>query len=105
MAGEYKRLAGKECSQSFKVAVTLFVARPLVALTCQRWSGRACPLCPGNSDINLFRAGVLSGGSEIIIDRFSGLLRQFEPDRLSGLLLSDGRAIDCVSTRRDVFDL
>jgi hypothetical protein len=29
----------------------------LLARNCQSWSGRACPLCPGNSDINLFRYG------------------------------------------------
>src|SRR6476620_519439 len=28
-----------------------------VARTCQWWSGRACPLCPGISDINLFCYG------------------------------------------------
>src|SRR5262249_1489638 len=26
----------------------------LLALTCQKRRGRACPLCPGTSDINLF---------------------------------------------------
>jgi hypothetical protein len=31
------------------------LTRPLVAQTGGRSSGRACPLCPGTSDINLFR--------------------------------------------------
>ncbi len=29
----------------------------LLAQICRSWVGRACPLCPGNSDINLFRYG------------------------------------------------
>jgi hypothetical protein len=28
-----------------------------MALVRRSWSGRACPLCPGDSDINLFRYG------------------------------------------------
>ena len=28
-----------------------------MAQICRSWVGRACPLCPGNSDINLFRYG------------------------------------------------
>jgi hypothetical protein len=27
---------------------------PLMARSRARWTGRACPLCPGTSDINLF---------------------------------------------------
>jgi hypothetical protein len=29
--------------------------RSLLAQICRNWSGRACPLCPGLSDVNLFR--------------------------------------------------
>jgi len=25
-----------------------------MALSCLRWVGRACPLCPGTSDVDLF---------------------------------------------------
>ena len=39
-------------------------------------------------------AGLLAGDPEVVIDCLSGLLRQFEPDRLPGLLLSHGCPID-----------
>jgi len=35
-------------------------------------------------------------------DRFSGLLGQLEPDRLSGLLLTHGRAIEDLSIWGDI---
>ena len=28
-----------------------------MAQSCRSEAGRACPLCPGNSDVNLFRYG------------------------------------------------
>jgi hypothetical protein len=48
---------------------------------------------------------LLAGGSEIVIDCLSGMLRYFEPDGLPGLLLSYRRAIDCIPTRSDIIDL
>jgi hypothetical protein len=38
------------------VVVSLSASR-LVARSSQRGTGRACPLCPARSDINLFRHG------------------------------------------------
>src|SRR4051794_3663060 len=39
-------------------------------------------------------AGLFACDPEVVIDSLSGLLRQFEPDRLPGLLLSYGCPID-----------
>src|SRR5262245_55243846 len=45
---------------------------------------------------------LLIGGSDITVDRLSGLLRHLEPDRLAGLLLADGRPINRVTMRSNV---
>jgi hypothetical protein len=45
---------------------------------------------------------LLIGASDVTVDRLSGLLRHLEPDRLAGLLLAHGRAIDQVTMRRNV---
>ena len=50
-------------------------------------------------------AGLSSGGSEIVIYSLPGLLGQFEPDRLSGLLLAHCRAINDIAARGNIFDL
>ena len=47
-------------------------------------------------------ARLLIGGSDIIVDRLSGLLRHFEPDRLAGLPLAHRCAIDRVTMRSNV---
>jgi hypothetical protein len=39
-------------------------------------------------------AGLFPGGSEVIVDRLSGLFRHLELDRLARLLLPHGSAID-----------
>src|ERR1700730_12760094 len=59
---------------------------------------------PTSADEHKF-AGLFGSGSQVIVDRLTGLFRQLEPDGLPGLLLSDRRSIDCVSAGRDVLDL
>jgi hypothetical protein len=48
-------------------------------------------------------ARLFTGGSDVTVDRLSGLLRHLEPDGLAGLLLEDGSAIDSVTMSRNVF--
>jgi hypothetical protein len=50
-------------------------------------------------------AGFLASETNVIIDRLSGLLRQLEPNRPSGLLLPYGRAIGSVAVRSNILDL
>jgi len=47
-------------------------------------------------------ARLLTSGSDVTVDRLSGLLRHLELDRLAGLLLADGRTIDSVTMRSNV---
>ena len=47
-------------------------------------------------------AGFFLGGGEVIVDRLSGLLCQFELDRLARLFLAHGCSIDRVTMRRNV---
>src|SRR6266851_9596963 len=49
-------------------------------------------------------ARLLVSNSYVVIDRLSGLLGQFEPDGLPGLLLSHCRPIDRIPVRCNVFD-
>jgi hypothetical protein len=44
----------------------------------------------------------LPGGSYVIVDRLTGLLRHLKPDGLAGLLLADGRTIDKVTMRSNI---
>ena len=44
-------------------------------------------------------------GPNVIIDRFSGLLTQFEPHGMSGFSLLDGGAIDGHTMRGHIFNL
>jgi hypothetical protein len=48
---------------------------------------------------------LLVGGSDVIVDCLTGLLRHLEPDRLPGLLLAHRRAIDGMSVRCHIFHL
>jgi hypothetical protein len=48
--------------------------------------------------------GLFIGGSDVTVDRLSGLLRHLEPDRLAGLLLAHGCLIDRVTMRSNVLD-
>ena len=50
-------------------------------------------------------ARLLIGGSDITVDRLSGLLRHLEPDGLTGLLLAHSCPIDRVTMRSNVLDL
>ncbi len=47
---------------------------------------------------------LLVGESNIFVHRLSGLPRQFESDRLSGLFLSDRRSFNCISVWSNVLD-
>jgi hypothetical protein len=47
---------------------------------------------------------LLIGGTDVTIDRLSGLLRHLEPDRLAGLLLAHGCPIDRVTMGSNVLD-
>jgi hypothetical protein len=47
-------------------------------------------------------ARLFTGGSDVTVDRLSGLLRHLEPDGLAGLLLADGSTIDSVTMRSNV---
>ena len=47
---------------------------------------------------------LLIGGTDVTIDRLSGLLRHLEPDRLAGLLLAHSCPIDRVTMRNNVLD-
>src|ERR1700730_15195107 len=49
-------------------------------------------------------AGLFGGGPHVVVDSLAGLFRQFEPDGLAGLLLSDRGPIDCVSSWRYILD-
>jgi hypothetical protein len=60
-------------------------------LSCRDWQVTSSTA----AEQNLSR--LLIGGSDIIVDRLSGLLRHFEPDRLAGLPLAHGCAIDRVT--------
>src|SRR5215471_1761857 len=48
---------------------------------------------------------LLIGGSDVVVDRLTGLLGHLEPDRLAGLFLAHRRAIDGTSMRRHIFHL
>jgi hypothetical protein len=48
---------------------------------------------------------LLIGGSDVAVDRLSGLLRHLEPDRLAGLLLAHGCTLGGVTMGRNVFEL
>jgi hypothetical protein len=50
-------------------------------------------------------AGLFTGRSEVVIDSLAGLLSQFKPDRLPGLLLADGCPIGCIAVWGNVLDL
>src|SRR5215475_7861358 len=50
-------------------------------------------------------AWLLTGGSEVVIDRLAGLIRELELDRLSRLLLPHHCAIDCIAIRSNILDL
>lgn len=41
---------------------------------------------------------------EVLVNRLTRLIREFEPHRPAGLLLADGRAIHGVTARRDIVD-
>src|SRR5215472_10722072 len=64
-----------------------------------------------NSTVAVASAGkevltrLLVGGSYIVVDCLTGLLRHLEPDRLAGLLLAHRRAIDGMSVRCHIFHL
>ena len=45
-----------------------------------------------------------ASGSQVVINSLSGLLRQFEPNRLTGFLLADGCPIGCIAIRCDILD-
>ena len=47
-------------------------------------------------------ARLIPGGSNVTVDRLTGLLRHFKPDGLAGLLLADGRTINGVTMRSNV---
>jgi hypothetical protein len=49
--------------------------------------------------------GPLSESLEIIIYRLTGLLSDLELDRPAGFSLSNGCSIDCITVRRNIFDL
>ena len=49
-------------------------------------------------------ARLLTGGSDVTIDRLSGLLRHLEPDGLASLLLAHGRSINSMPVRSNVLD-
>src|SRR5450759_140627 len=49
--------------------------------------------------------GLLTSSPYVVVDRLAGLLRQFEFDGLSGLLLSHRRSIEGIPARRNVLDL
>jgi hypothetical protein len=49
-------------------------------------------------------AGLFPDGSEVIVDRLSGLFRHLELDRLARLLLPHGSPIDRKTMRSDVLD-
>jgi hypothetical protein len=49
-------------------------------------------------------ARLLTGGSDVTVDRFSGLLRHLKPNRLAGFLLAHRCAVDSVTMRRNVLD-
>src|SRR6516225_8761674 len=48
---------------------------------------------------------LLVGGSDVVVDCLTGLLSHLEPDRLAGLPLAHGRAIDGMSVRCHIFHL
>src|SRR6516162_9666963 len=48
---------------------------------------------------------LLVGGSDVVVDCLTGLLRHLEPDWLAGLLLAHRRAIDGMSVRCYIFHL
>ena len=50
-------------------------------------------------------ARFFTGNFYVVIDRLSGLLGQFKPDGLPGLLLPHRRPFDRISVRCDVLDL
>ena len=50
-------------------------------------------------------ARLLSGLLQEVVNGLPGLIRQLELDRSPGLFLSDGRAIDRIAIRSDIFDL
>jgi len=47
-------------------------------------------------------AWLLAGGSDVIVDRFTGLLRHLKLDGLAGLFLTHGCSVDRVTMRRNV---
>jgi hypothetical protein len=47
-------------------------------------------------------ARLLTGGSDVTVDRLSGLLRHLKPDGLAGLPLAHGRTVDRVTMRSNV---
>src|SRR5262249_60731566 len=47
----------------------------------------------------------LAGFLQEVVNDLPGLIRQLELDRSPGLLLPDGRAIDRIAIRSDIFDL
>src|SRR5262245_16263066 len=71
------------------------------ARVCQYIIGRSRSRAAAEKEI----ARLLTRGSDVTVDRFSGLLRLLEPDRLAGLLLAHGRTIDGVTMRRNVLHL
>jgi hypothetical protein len=54
---------------------------------------------PGKEVLTRF----LVGGSDVVVDRLTGLLSDLEADGLAGLLLAHSRAIDGMSVRCHIF--
>src|SRR6266478_4083912 len=82
-------------------------SRPMLAIHwqtsrayCRVVIGRFCPRRPPK-----VLAWFLVGGFDVTVDRLSGLLRDFEPDRLAGLPLAHARPVDRVTMRSNVLDL
>ena len=46
----------------------------------------------------------IAGFLQEVVNGLAGLIRQLEPDRSPGLLLPDGRTIDRIAIRSDIFD-
>src|SRR5438067_2964581 len=65
---------------------------------CRVMMGRCRPCRPPKRN----SPGFLIGGSDVSVDRLSGLLRDFEPDRLAGLPLAHGRSGDRRTMRSNV---
>ena len=65
---------------------------------------RHAPSLTASADKQGF-ARFLTSNFYVVIDRLSGLLGQFEPDGLPGLLLPHRRPIDRIPAWRDVLDL